>query len=103
MKSFVSEIDALKEAHHPVEFSALLHKKLIMIHPFIDGNGRTARLLMNLALLQHGYQIAIIPPVLRNAYLQSLEACHRGNDTNFITLIVNAVIETQRDYIRLFE
>ena len=74
-----------------------------MIHPFIDGNGRTARLLMNLALLQHGYQIAIIPNVLRNEYLKSLEECHSGNDSNFINLIINAVLESQSDYIRLVE
>ncbi len=45
---------------HPVDFAALLHLKLVTIHPFIDGNGRAARLIMNLALLQDGHQLAII-------------------------------------------
>jgi len=103
MKKFVCELNTLEKNNHPVIYAALLHKNFVMIHPFIDGNGRTARLLMNLALLQYGYQIAIIPNVLRNEYLQSLEECHRGNDTNFITLVINAVLESQSDYIRLLK
>jgi Fic family protein len=73
-----------------------------MIHPFIDGNGRTTRLLMNLVLLQEKFQIAIIPPVLRNEYISALEKCHNNNDKDFIKLIINAVLESQRDYLRLF-
>ncbi|KPA17957.1 filamentation induced by cAMP protein Fic [Candidatus Magnetomorum sp. HK-1] len=49
---------------------------------------------MNLALLQEGYKIIIIPPILRNEYISSLEQCHKNNDTNFIKLIVNAVLES---------
>ena len=102
MIQFTNDIDRLRNDNHPVIYSALLHKHLVMIHPFIDGNGRTARLLMNLALLQEGYHIIIIPPILRNEYISSLEQCHKNNDTNFIKLIVNAVLESQRDYLRLF-
>lgn len=43
---------------HPVEFAALAHYKLVYIHPFLDGNGRTSRLLMNLILMRNGF-----PPV----------------------------------------
>lgn len=49
-----------KTALHPVEMAAHLHQKLVNIHPFIDGNGRTSRLLMNLYLFQQGYPVAII-------------------------------------------
>ena len=45
---------------HPVEIAAAAHFKLVNIHPFVDGNGRTARLLMNLLLLQEGFPFAII-------------------------------------------
>ena len=45
---------------HPVKIAADAHFKLVAIHPFVDGNGRTARLLMNLILIQHGYPVTII-------------------------------------------
>ncbi len=87
--------------YHPIEFAALLHKKFVFIHPFIDGNGRVARLLLNTALLQDGYLLAIIPPVLRREYIDALEQAHI-NDTNFCNFICERVVETQKDYARLF-
>jgi len=54
---------ALRKKYHPVVFSALAHKEFVFIHPFVDGNGRVSRLLMNLILLQEDYTIAIIPPI----------------------------------------
>ena len=48
---------------HPIELAATLHQRFVFIHPFVDGNGRVARLLMNLALLRNGFTIAIIPAV----------------------------------------
>lgn len=61
---------------HPVVLAAEMHEKLVTIHPFIDGNGRTARLVMNLILLRHGYVIANIKGDFdtRMAYYNSLEA-----------------------------
>lgn len=49
-----------KECLHPVVLAAQLHERLVTIHPFIDGNGRTARLVMNVILLRHGFPLAII-------------------------------------------
>ena len=60
-----------RDNFHPVEFAALLHKKFIFIHPFKDGNGRVARLLMNACLIQDGYIPAVIPPILRREYIDS--------------------------------
>ena len=54
---------------HPLELAALVHQKFVFIHPFVDGNGRVARLLMNLVLLRFGYPITIIPPILRLEYI----------------------------------
>ena len=65
MKSFMDGIPEAGAKYHPVEFATIIHKDLVTIHPFIDGNGRAARLLMNLVLLQAGYPLAIIPPILR--------------------------------------
>jgi Fic family protein len=86
---------------HPVKFAALLHKKIVFIHPFDDGNGRTARLLMNLALIQKGYEIAIIPPILQSEYIELLEKSHTI-DKPFIKFIAERIIETQKDMLRLF-
>lgn len=56
---------------------------------------------MNLILLQEGYNIAVIPPVLRAEYLTALERAHE-NDDDFIRFIGSAEKETQKDYLRLF-
>jgi len=96
---FIREIPVLRKKQHPVEYSALLHLRLVNIHPFIDGNGRTARLLMNLALLQAGYVITVIPPVLRREYLDSLKVSNRGDNQPFINLMIGMVYESQKDYM----
>ncbi len=102
MKDFANNILQMKEKLHPVEFAARLHLDLVTIHPFVDGNGRTARLLMNLALLQAGYNIAIISPVVRNDYIAALkDAQINKNDTLFINFISEMVLESQKDYLRL--
>lgn len=101
MSAFASEISRLRAEKHPIEFAALLHTRLVTIHPFVDGNGRTARLLMNLALLQAGYPVTIIPPVLRSEYLTTVRESNRGNVAPFVDLLSNMVWESQRDYLRL--
>jgi len=101
IRDLISKLHDWRAMKHPVEFAALAHKELVFIHPFIDGNGRVARLLMNLILLQEGYNIAIITPVLRQEYIQALETAHK-DDRDFIILIARAVKETQKDYLRLF-
>jgi len=63
---------------HPVEFAAEAHYRFVMIHPFIDGNGRTARLLMNFLLLHFGYPSAIIRKGDRGKYLDALEKAQAG-------------------------
>ncbi len=105
MNNFVENIPVLKEKHHPVEYAALLHKELVTIHPFIDGNGRCARLLMNLALLQNGYVITIIPPILRNDYISTLKEAQTESTDNqpFINFISCMVYESQKDYMRMLE
>lgn len=89
-----------RDQMHPVEFAAQLHKRFVFIHPFEDGNGRVARLIMNLALLQDGYMLAIVPPVLRHDYIQLLEKAHT-DDQPFVDFIAERVIETQKDIMRL--
>lgn len=103
MKSFIAGIPETRAKCHPVEFAAIIHKELVTIHPFIDGNGRAARLLMNLALLQTGYPVAIIPPVLRRDYLDTLDRTHKGDDKPFINFIAGVCYESAKEYLRMLE
>ena len=100
MAELIEWIKKDRGQYHPVEFAALLHKKFMFIHPFIDGNGRLTRLLMNAALIQDGYMIAIIPPILRAEYIALLEKAHT-NDKPFIDFIAERVLETQKEVVRL--
>lgn len=100
MKKFVNWFNKQETKLHPVEFAALTHKKFVFIHPFIDGNGRLSRLLMNLALLRNEYSIALIPAVLRHEYIASLEMAH-VYDVSFKEFIADRVIATQMDLLRL--
>jgi len=102
MKKFIANLEGLRKERHSVEVAALAHKELVFIHPFVDGNGRVGRLLMNLILLQEGFTITIIPPVVRPEYLQTLEKAHTS-DSDFIKLIARMVRETQKDFLRLFK
>ncbi len=89
-----------RDKYHPVEFAAQLHKRFVFIHPFIDGNGRISRLLMNTSLIQEGYMLAVIPPVLRQEYISLLERAHK-DDRPFTDFIAERVLESEKDIMRL--
>lgn len=72
MDSYFQWLFSPKEAH-PLCIAAEAHTKLVSIHPFIDGNGRTARLMMNLILIHYGYPPAIIKISQRSQYLDAIE------------------------------
>ncbi|GFZ33984.1 cell division protein Fic [Clostridium zeae] len=89
-----------KLALHPVELAAEFHFRYVYIHPFIDGNGRTARLLMNLILMRNGYPISIIKTENRDEYMKSLEsASTEGDLSDFITIVKNAVDKSLELYL----
>lgn len=77
MADFVRQMGSRTDLH-PVELAAEAHYQLVTIHPFVDGNGRTARLLMNLILLQKGYPPALIRKRDRVPYLSALEKAQLG-------------------------
>lgn len=72
MKQLINWSKENKERLHPVIYAADLHQKFVVIHPFIDGNGRTARLLMNLVLIQANYPVINISPKARQEYMETL-------------------------------
>lgn len=103
MKRFVAESPSIRKKLHPVGFAAHVHLELVNIHPFVDGNGRVARLLMNMVLLQEGYTIAIIPPVVRADYISALVKANKGNKSPFFNFISCMAYETMKDYLRIIK
>lgn len=102
MQELAAWIAAHREDYHPVEFAAILHLRFVSIHPFIDGNGRTARLLTNLALIQRGYLPVIVPPILRMEYMTAIRAYQvSGREDPFIAFVAAQELETQKDMMRL--
>ena len=75
---------------HPVEFAAIAHYKLVVIHPFYDGNGRTSRLLMNWILMQAGFPPVTIRVEDRLTYYETLEEGNQGNLLDFIRFVAEA-------------
>lgn len=102
MSKSIEKINKLYGTIHDIELACIIHTDLVNIHPFIDGNGRTARLLMNLHLIKSGYPITIIPPVIRNDYMQSVKKTNDNDTLYFINFISNMVYESMKDYIRMF-
>ena len=86
---------------HAVSLAAEAHYRLVTIHPFIDGNGRTARLLMNLLLMTRGYPPAIIRPRDRLAYLGGLETAQLGGPrAAYDALLIKAVNRSLDIYLQ---
>ena len=89
MASLFAEIESISD---PVEKAAKLHHGIASIHPFADGNGRTARLAMNFVLLAAGYPPISIPVTPREAYYNALECADSGDFPTF-----RAFLETELD------
>lgn len=90
------------DKYHPIIKAALLHGELVKIHPFIDGNGRTSRLVMNLSLMNSGYLPVIIKKEKRLDYYNALDKAHTTGDyTDFVKLVNELEIEMINKYLEL--
>jgi hypothetical protein len=79
---------------HPILRAVRLHVDFVGIHPFVDGNGRTARLLLNLELIKAGYPAIVLPVQRRLAYYEALDAAHIDGDlTPFVDLVADCMRE----------
>lgn len=78
MRDLINWLKSQKDKTNIIELSALLHHKFVNIHPFFDGNGRTARLIMNLLLMQAGYPLVIILKNDRKKYYDVLDKADSG-------------------------
>jgi Fic family protein len=104
MEEYFAFYNEQKNILHPVVLAAEMHERLVTVHPFIDGNGRTARLIMNLVLLQHGFPIANIKGDYesRIAYYSALEKAQVQNDkAEFIQLVANVVKQSMERYLTI--
>jgi len=86
---------------HPVEKAAMLHIIFVGIHPFIDGNGRTSRLLLNLELMKNGYPPIIIKAENRLKYYSALDKAYTTNNSkDFINLVIEELDKTLDIYLK---
>ena len=96
MKLYFQEYRKLEGELHPLELAAWTHWKLVRIHPFQDGNGRTARLIMNFILKKNGYAMIDIKTKEKQSYFKALEKCNYNNNAR--ALAVRLVRRFKKQY-----
>lgn len=104
MTDFIERLNSDETSNlHPIELATEIHYRFVSIHPFKDGNGRTARLLMNLCLLRHGYPVAVLKNELRSEYIQSLVFAQDNQDDTckLMELITDSCKESLVEYLQV--
>lgn len=91
MMQWVAWLEQEGQAYHPLVRAAIAHHGFVGVHPFIDGNGRVSRLLLNFMLLRDGYVPAFLLREWKGRYLQALHAADYGNYTSLVQLVGQAV------------
>lgn len=91
MDKFLSWLNKNKDRMNIIDFVALTHEKFTFIHPFIDGNGRCARLLVNLLLMQKGFPPIVILKTERKKYIRTLEQAHNENYPPFVNFMARNI------------
>jgi len=92
MQAFIVWYRQKAASLHPVERAAGVHADFVKIHPFVDGNGRASRLLMNLELMKDGFPPVVLPVEKRLEYYEALDTAHtKNNPEPFLSLIVDVV------------
>ena len=87
----------------PLEFAAMAHYKLVRIHPFVDGNGRVSRLIMNLILIRNGFPPAMLLYTDRKKYYDVLRQADKGNFTPFLNFVARSVEQSLSRYLNAME
>ena len=100
MNTFIEWLHS-QTIQEPILLASLVHLKFVSIHPFIDGNGRTARLLMNLVLLQNAYPQAIIKVINRAEYIQAVEK-YQQSSSNEYNDFYKVVLKSVNDSLDLY-
>lgn len=104
MQKLIIEYNQNWQNFHPVVRAALLHGEFVKIHPFTDGNGRTARLLLNFELMKYGYTPIIIKNEQRASYYDALDTAHTTmNYGPFLKLVSDLVIESEELWLSVLD
>jgi Fic family protein len=104
MQKLIAEYKNEWKAFHPVVRATLIHGEFVKIHPFIDGNGRTSRLLLNFELMKNGYPPIIIKNEERAKYYDVLDLAHISmNYEPFIKLVSKLVIESEKLWLSVLD
>ena len=102
MTDLLAKNEERKETMSVIERIALFHLEFEGIHPFVDGNGRTGRLIMNLELIRHGYPAINVKFADRKRYYNAFDSFYRDNDPEpMINLVAEYVGERYDDYFRV--
>lgn len=99
MKNLFSWLNINKNNVHIAELVSIFHYDFAKIHPFIDGNWRVARLVVNLILMKHGYPMIIIPNIRRADYIKTLSSFSKRED--FVIFMLDVINENLKDYLRM--
>lgn len=103
METLIKWLDTTRK-FHPIERAATFHYQFVVIHPFDDGNGRMARLLMNLLLMRDGYYPCIIQNAHRRRYIQALEQVDSlKNDRLFVTFVAQELLATEEKILEIIQ
>lgn len=101
LNEFFSWYNRSKDKEHPVKLAALVHLKLVTIHPFTDGNGRISRLMMNFVLKRHNYPLLDIPYTRRSGYYTSLERSQiKKEERIFLQWFFRRYMEENKRYLK---
>jgi Fic family protein len=100
MQKLINWVKGNRNRLYVIELATQFHHKLVQIHPFFDGNGRTARLMMNILLMQEGYPLVIILKNDRKKYYRALEAADKGSYKKLTLLIASAVMRSLDIYLK---
>lgn len=103
MKELLEWLRRNPEELRPIEIAAVFHYKFVFIHPFDDGNGRVARLLMNLLLIRFEYPFTVIRNYDRRRYYDTLKKADRGDLRPFVNFIARCVEESLHLYLSAIE
>lgn len=101
MKNIVKWVGDNHKKIHSVELASIVHHKLVFVHPFFDGNGRTSRLVMNILLMQSGFPLVIVLKNDRKKYYQTLSLADKGDYVPFVNFIARAVERTLDIYLKI--